>query len=425
MQACPERPFLLEYLPMTLGAGVMYGLLFCSLYFEVFLLVSFLEGRLRRSKAKTPAIDREKLPRTAIIVPCYNESATLESTLRSLLSLEYPKHLLEILIVDDGSTDDTLKIAQRFSDEPQVKIFHKQNGGKHTAMNLGLANTDAELIGCLDADSVVAPDALLRIAPLFADAKIAAVTPGIHVKDPQTMLQHMQHVEYRLSLFNRYITAVLGSVFITPGPFSIFRESVVRELGGWRHAHATEDMEMALRMQEAGHLIANAPKAVVHTSTPRTLRALFKQRVRWTYGWLRNAMDYKHMIGNRRYGNLGIIILPMALISIGTGIFFFARIILGLAQSAYHKYLMLTFTGTYPKPMFDLYYVNTSTMIFLVFVSIALILLLISMGSRIGTGSHKPPLSTPLFLMFYSFLVPLWLGTAVVRAVFNTGVRWR
>lgn len=410
---------------MSISAGTMYGLLFLSLYFEVFLLVSFIEGRLRRSKLKVAAVDREQLPRTAIIVPCYNEARTIESTVRSLLALDYPAHLLEILIVDDGSTDDTLAIAEQFAHEPQIKIFHKENGGKHTAMNLGLAHTDAELVGCLDADSVVAPDALLKIAPVFVNEKIAAVTPGIHVKEPQTMLQHMQHVEYRLSLFNRYITAALGSVFITPGPFSIFRAQVVRELGGWRHAHATEDMEMALRVQEAGHLIANAPKAVVHTSTPRTLRALFKQRVRWTYGWLRNAVDYKHMIGNRRYGNLGIIILPMALISIGTGIFFFVRIVVGLLQSAYHQYLMLSFTGTYPKPMFDLYFVNTSAMIFLVFMSIALILILITVGSRIGTGSNKPPLSTPLFLMFYSFLVPLWLGTAVVRAVFNTGVRWR
>lgn len=409
---------------MTIGTGITYGLLFCSLYFEVFLLVAFLERRFRSVKT-VATIHTKDLPRVAIVVPCFNESRTIESTARSLLALEYPAQKLEIIIVDDGSTDDTLARAQRFAHEPQIKIFHKANGGKHTAMNLALANTSAELIGCLDADSVVASDALLRIVPVFAHGKIAAVTPGIHVKEPQTVLQHMQNVEYRLSLFNRFILAGLGSVFITPGPFSIFRAAVVRELGGWRHGHATEDMEMALRMQVAGHLIANAPKAVVHTSTPRTLPALFKQRVRWTYGWLRNAADYRHLLGNRAYGNLGIIILPMALISIGTGIYFFVRILVGFLQSAYHEYLLVHLSGTIPTPGFDPYFVNTSAMIFLVYASVALILILICIGTFIGTGKRMPPLSTPLFLLFYSFLVPLWLGTAVVRAVFNTGVRWR
>jgi cellulose synthase/poly-beta-1,6-N-acetylglucosamine synthase-like glycosyltransferase len=235
----------------------------------------------------------------------------------------------------------------------------------------------------------------------------------------------MQHVEYRLSIFNRFMLAALGSVFITPGPFSIFRTSVVRGLGGWRHGHSTEDMELALRIQEAGHLIGNAPLAVVHTSTPRTLRLLFRQRVRWTYGWLRNAVDYRHMFGNRLYGNLGLIILPSAIFSIAAGIFFFTRIALGSASSLYDEGLKVYYSGVLPHPSLDLFYINTSMMLFLVLASVGLILVLISMGSFIGTGKARPPLSTPLFLLFYSFLVPLWLGTAVVRAAFKTGVRWR
>jgi cellulose synthase/poly-beta-1,6-N-acetylglucosamine synthase-like glycosyltransferase len=306
-----------------------------------------------------------------------------------------------------------------------VRVFHKENGGKHTAMNYGLERTNAELIGCLDADSIVASDALLRVVPVFDNALVAAVTPGIHTKEPTNLLQHMQKVEYRLSVFNRFMLASFGSAFITPGPFSIFRTSIVRQLGNWRHGYSTEDMEMALRMQDAGFLIANAPQAVVHTSIPRTLRHLFNQRVRWTYGWLRNAVDYRHMIGNHKYGNLSILILPSALISVGAGIYFFVRILLEFGQELWHAYVKYQVTGVLPHPSLDLFYLNTSMMWFLVLVAVALILVLIAAGSFIGTGKRTLPIGTPLFVIFYSFLVPLWLGTAVVRAVFRTGVRWR
>lgn len=410
---------------MLFGSGIVFVLLFIALYFEVFLLVSFLERVfLRRARVATEA--EAPLPKVAVIVPCYNEQQSVSATLHSLIALEYPQELLSIIVVDDGSIDNTLTVAQGFASDPRVQVFHKENGGKHTAMNYGLAHTDADLIGCLDADSVVAPDALMHIAPLFSNARIAAVTPGILVKRPKTLLQHMQNVEYRLSLFNRFILAALGSAFITPGPFSIFRARIVRELGGWRYAHSTEDMEMALRIQEAGYMIANAPRARVHTATPASLSKLYRQRVRWTYGWLRNAVDYRHMFGNLRYGNLGVIILPLAIVSIFSGIYFFARILYSLGDTLYEQYMRYTYIGFHVSAAsFDPFFINTSALWFLVWTAVALIIALISIGSFIGTGSRRPPASTPLFVVFYSILVPLWLGTAVFRAIFKTGVRWR
>ncbi len=410
---------------MVFGSGVVFTLLFVSLYFEIFLLIAFLQRRLIPAPTAREIRD-QVLPKVAIIVPCYNEAKTLSASLSSLLALHYPKELLQIIIVDDGSRDETLAIARSFTHDPRVVVLAKENGGKHTAMNMGLAHTDAELVGCLDADSVVAPEALMKIVPVFNDPQIAAVTPGIHVKHPKTLLQHMQNVEYRLSLFNRFILASLGSAFITPGPFSIFRARVVRELGSWRYAHSTEDMEMALRIQEAGYSIANAPAAIVHTATPATLRALFRQRVRWTYGWLRNAVDYRHMFGNSRYGNLGILILPFAILSIFTGIYFFARIIYYLGLAVYDAYVRYQYIGFHFAPSVpDPFFFNTSAVWFLVWTAVILILALITLGSFIGTGKRHPPASTPLFVIFYSFLVPLWLGAAVFRAVFKTGVRWR
>ncbi|RJQ35701.1 glycosyltransferase family 2 protein [Candidatus Parcubacteria bacterium] len=406
-------------------ATITYILLFISLYFEVFLLVTFLQ---RRFQTRALPQQLTVFPKVAIVVPCYNEEKGIEATMRSLIALDYPREKLEIIVVDDGSKDATLAIAQQFAHEAHVRIFHKENGGKHTAMNYALARTDAELIGCLDADSEVDSQALRAIAPVFNDMRIAAITPGIHVRTPQNLLQHMQHVEYRLSIFNRFVHAALGSTYVTPGPFSIFRTRVVRELGGWRHGHSTEDMEMAMRVQVAGHLIANVPGAIVYTGTPRKLRSLFRQRVRWTYGHLRNAMDYRHMFGNRTYGNLSIIVLPLSLLSIGTGLFFFWRVLYYAATTGIDMVQRTEATGIYPYvslSSFQPFYIETSAMWMLIYMSIALIVALICAGTIIGTNQKLPPRATPLFLFFYSFLVPLWLGTAVVRAVFKTGVRWR
>lgn len=401
----------------------MYILLFVSLYFEVFMLVSFIEYLLITddSVSLTPLTT----PTVAIIVPCFNEEKTVASTLKSLLALDYPADKLELLVIDDGSHDNTLAVARSFEKYPQINVFSKSNGGKHTAMNFALTHTNADFIGCLDADSSVEPGALRVAIEVFADPRVAAVTPGIHVRSPKTWLQHVQFVEYRLSLFNRFMLASLGSAFITPGPFSILRARVVRELGGWRHAHSTEDMEMAIRIQEAGHLIANAPGAIVHTSTPRTVSALFKQRVRWTYGFLQNMRDNKHLFGNALYGNLGLIVLPTALISIGAAMYFFLHMAWSIAVSIVHVYEQLALGNVLIWPRFDVYFINTSMLGFIIMVSILLLVTLLAAGSWIGTRSKFPPLATPLFVLCYGFLAPLWLGTAVYRAARNNGVQWR
>src|SRR3989338_5026374 len=163
-----------------ISEGLVYTLLFISLYFEIFLLVTFIEKR-----SEKPALGGAKdkrLPRVCIVVPCFNEEATLAGTMESVRALQYPRELLETIIVDDGSTDRTLQVAEEFvracqvagAERHAIQVFHKENGGKHTALNLALQNTDAEIIGGLDADSTVAEDALMRVIPAFDNPDISA-----------------------------------------------------------------------------------------------------------------------------------------------------------------------------------------------------------------------------------------------------------
>ena len=152
-----------------MGGEITYLFLFISLYFEVFMLMSFLEWRTKKTVAAPLGSDEATLPSAAIVVPCFNEARTIASTLESLLKIDYPAGKFEIIVVDDGSTDGTLAVAKRFETDSRVRVFHKENGGKHTAMNFALERTQADLIGCLDADSTVEPFALRRIAAVFAN----------------------------------------------------------------------------------------------------------------------------------------------------------------------------------------------------------------------------------------------------------------
>ncbi|HWU24349.1 MAG TPA: glycosyltransferase family 2 protein, partial [Candidatus Paceibacterota bacterium] len=218
---------------MTLTV-LTYPFIFIVVFFEVFLLVTFLSepARERRSRPRTT-----KTPNVAVIVPCWNEGDTIQGTVESLLALDYPKDKLEIVLVNDGSTDNTAAVMDTYADNPQITIIHKENGGKHTAMNLGIERaTNAEFVGCLDADSFVAPDALREIVTYFEDQKVAAVTAAMSVWNPKTWLERMQNADYIHGITLRHVISSLNGLYVTPGPFSFFRRDIVLRLGGFRNA---------------------------------------------------------------------------------------------------------------------------------------------------------------------------------------------
>src|SRR3989344_4327688 len=158
-----------------------YPFLFIAIFFESFVLVTLLSKPAREARARTQSTST---PSVAVIVPCWNEATTVAMTCDSLLALEYPKEKLEIILVDDGSTDTTREAMARFAEHPRVRIIHKENGGKHTALNAGIAATRAELVGCLDADSFVEKGALREIVACFDNPQVAATIATIAIHKP-------------------------------------------------------------------------------------------------------------------------------------------------------------------------------------------------------------------------------------------------
>ncbi|MHB8660361.1 MAG: glycosyltransferase family 2 protein [Minisyncoccota bacterium] len=409
-----------------------YPFLFIAIFFESFVLVTLLSKPARDARGRAPAAidDASALPSVAVIVPCWNEAATVGATCDSLLALKYPKEKLSIILVDDGSTDGTRDAMARFAKYPQMRIIHKENGGKHTALNVGIAATEAELIGCLDADSFVEPDALREIVPCFADAQVAAVTAAMSAYQPKNLLQHMQYAEYIFGIAFRHAIASVNGLYVTPGPFSFYRRSVINGLGGFRYGHQTEDMEMALRIQQAGYNIENAPRARVYTKTPNTLLKLVKQRTRWTTGFLRNITgEYRGLIGSRRYGALGTLMLPIALVAIGSGIMLFC---LAFFEFARHALAAVQIRAGIPLPyaiaphgLFDWFYFPSSSYLFLGMITISLVLSLIIIGKRISKTPGNLKVGLISYALLYGFVVPLWLIRATADVAFGKRRGWR
>jgi cellulose synthase/poly-beta-1,6-N-acetylglucosamine synthase-like glycosyltransferase len=403
----------------------MYVLLFCSLYFEIFLLTTYIEKR-KAIKTEYLEMKEKNWPTTTIIVPCWNENNTVIATVNSLLNLDYPKDKLTITVVDDGSTDNTLSVLEIFKDNPQIKIYHKENGGKYTALNFGINNTNSELVGCLDADSFVDKDALKNMIPYFENRKIMAVVPAIRVHDAKNSLQKIQKIEYDLGCFLRKMLTYLNALHVTPGPFTIFRRKVFENIGQYKHAHLTEDLEMALRMQKHNYKIANSHRSFVFTVTPNTIKTLYKQRSRWAYGFLKNFTDYKSLLFKKEYGNISFFILPFALISIFSTLYFAINFIISNIDNIYEKIMKAKMVGiSISSPHFDWFYINTGLIQILTIFILLTTIAMIYVSTKLFKEKIKVKPELVYFMFFYPIIAPFWIANAVFNAFISKTITWR
>ncbi|MEI8327999.1 MAG: glycosyltransferase [Candidatus Taylorbacteria bacterium] len=406
------------------------GVLFISLYFEIFMLMTYCEHRKKiRGISGVRSHTDEELPSVTIVVPCFNEENTVGKTLDSLLGLDYPKSKLTIVAVNDGSTDGTSLMLESYRKYSQISILNKENGGKHTALNLAIARSTTEFVGCLDADSYVRPDALTRLMMKFSKQEVMAVVPSLQVYRPRSIVQRIQKVEYIIGAFMRTILAELNAMYVTPGPFSIFRKSVFEQIGYYKNAHNTEDMEMAMRMQSHGMKITSAHDAVVFTSSPETIAKLYKQRVRWTSGFLNNARDYKFMLFNIKYGNVGMFVLPFMIISAFSVAFVVTVVAYDFVNMMISWYVRYQAIGAnmleWTWPSFDWYFMRTTPLVFCSIVAIAIILSVIVMGSRMTSGNRAKILEVVTYVCLYSFIAPWWVMRSIYNVSFQKQPSWR
>ncbi|REC75643.1 polysaccharide deacetylase family protein [Chryseobacterium rhizosphaerae] len=327
----PEIPKTRSYYIMQLNlvlATVIYGIShFLVALFTIFIVLglirlllmaywAFKEKRKEKNLSEFPVL--ESYPKVSIIVPAYNEEVNIVSSLQNLLKQTYPN--FNIIMVDDGSKDSTYEKAKKaFPDNPKLKIFTKTNGGKATALNFGISQTDAEYVVCIDADTQLQKDAIKYLIARFLNAsseeKIAAVAGNVKVGNTVNWLTKWQAIEYTTSQnFDRLAYAHINAITVIPGAIGAFKRSVIIEAGGYSSDTLAEDCDITVKILKAGYTVANENRAIAVTEAPETVKQFLKQRFRWTYGIMQMFWKQKQTFLNPQYKGLGLWAMPNILL---------------------------------------------------------------------------------------------------------------
>lgn len=327
----PAVPKTKSYYIMQLNlvlATVIYGIShFLVALFTIFIVLglirlllmaywAFKERRKEKKLGGFPVL--ESYPKVSIIVPAYNEEVNIVSSLQNLLKQTYPN--FNIIMVDDGSKDSTYeKAVEAFPNHPDLKIFTKSNGGKATALNFGISETDAEYVVCIDADTKLQQDAVKYMIARFLNSnpeeKIAAVAGNVKVGNRVNWLTKWQAIEYTTSQnFDRLAYAHINAITVIPGAIGAFKRSVIIEAGGYSSDTLAEDCDITVKILKAGYTVANENRAIAVTEAPETVKQFLKQRFRWTYGIMQMFWKQRQTFLNPKYKGLGLWAMPNILL---------------------------------------------------------------------------------------------------------------
>ena len=235
------------------------------------------------------------LPPISIIVPAYNEAEVLEGALASLAGLDYPH--LEVVVVDDGSTDDTLRRAVEWEGQRgnvEFRVLTKSNGGKATALNTGIAFSRHPFLFCMDADSRLEPGTLRKAMQHFNDPSVGGVAGNVKVENRGSLITRLQALEYIEGLnLPRRAQGFIAAVNIVPGPVGLFRREALEEVGWYDTDTFAEDADLTLKMVASGWKVVYEDTAIAWTQAPDKWLDLVQQRYRWTRGILQSLKKRK------------------------------------------------------------------------------------------------------------------------------------
>ncbi len=248
-------------------------------------------------------------PKISIIVPAYNEEKTITATITSLQQLNYPNY--EIIVIDDGSTDQTYTYAIKAQDA-KTKIIKQQNMGKPNALNTGISQSSGEIILTVDADTTLNKDALTNIANHFANnPKIGAIAGNVKITKEPTLINTLQSAEYATGInLVRKAQSMLGCVLVVPGPIAAIKKEALEKVGGFSPQTFAEDFDITLAILAAGYRIEYEQASLAYTDAPKNTQDLIKQRRRWYRGMIQVLDKYKNMYLNPKYGLAGTVGVP-------------------------------------------------------------------------------------------------------------------
>ncbi|NMO34311.1 glycosyltransferase [Streptomyces sp. GMY01] len=243
----------------------------------------------------------------SVIVPAYNEKECIASTLRSLAASTHP---IEIIVVDDGSTDGTAEIAESLG-LPNVRVLRQQNAGKPAALNNGVRNARHDIVVMMDGDTVFEPDTVRQLVQPFADPRVGAVAGNAKVGNRDTVIGAWQHIEYVMGFnLDRRMYDLLGCMPTIPGAIGAFRRDAVLQVGGMSEDTLAEDTDITIALHRAGWRVVYQEHARAWTEAPGSLGQLWSQRYRWSYGTMQALWKHRKSLTDRgpsgRFGRIGM-----------------------------------------------------------------------------------------------------------------------
>ncbi|BCI53990.1 hypothetical protein NIIDNTM18_32680 [Mycolicibacterium litorale] len=334
LQLAEEAPGTLLGVLFWLGMG---SLTVMSLLYLVLALIC----QYRQRRVRWDGLDDNRLPAVSVVLAAYNEQNVIARTLSELRRSAYPPGRFEVVAVDDGSTDDTLAILHEVAGTwPGLRVVHQVNSGKSSAINNGInhASPTSTVIVTMDADTLFRPDTVRNLARHFArnthGKRVGAVAGHIKVGNRRNVVTAWQSLEYISGIcVTRMAERLLNAISIVPGACSAWDRTALAQIGGFCDDTMAEDCDATLSLQRRGYRILQENDAIADTEAPETLRALAKQRKRWTYGNIQALWKHRDMVFRPRYGVLAMVTMPYAALSLLVPLLFMPLTIVAAAMS--------------------------------------------------------------------------------------------
>ncbi|MCP3684164.1 MAG: glycosyltransferase family 2 protein [bacterium] len=276
---------------MNIGMGVFF-ILFSFLFF--LFITAIIAVFKKRPAYEVP----EKLPKISIIIPAFNEEKNIRTCLKSVFNSDYDKKLMEVIVVDDGSRDNTAEIAKKFKNIRLVEGKHK---GKSEALNLGVKKAKNELIVAIDADITLQRDTIKNLVAPILQKDVAATNAIAVIGSPKTMIGYFQMVEYALNNVIRVsFSKVFGNTVWFFGFVACYKKSVLKQIGYFKRDTLTEDMDICLEMYRQKYRIVTVREAMISTKECSSVNSLIKQRMRWYYGALQSLVKSRNLLQSQK-----------------------------------------------------------------------------------------------------------------------------
>lgn len=405
---------------------IYLGYMFISLY----MLSMFLLIYLKNKKDIFSSPGAKKKYSVSFLVPAFNEQDTMEDTVKHIFAVDY-ENIIEVIVVNDKSTDNTLKILKNLSKKySKLKIIdHKKNKGKAGSLNDGLKIAKGELVAVVDADSYPAPDSLKKMIGFFDDKKVGAVTCPVIARNANKFTEKLQAIEYKIIALGRKLLDYVDAIWCTPGPLALYKKKALLEIRGFDEKNMTEDIEATWHLAHEGWKRKMCLATGVTSTVPNKFMAWFKQRRRWNVGGLQCIHKYRKSLFDIKKGMLGFFIIPFFIISLflgllGLSIFFYLLTRRTISNFLYTRYSIIANT---PLLTVEDFYITPSILNYLgvvmfIFGLIYLLIALYILKEKILIKGNI--LNIPFYMIVYIAFYPFIMVTAIWHMIKGKRI-WR